>query len=107
MGKRTLGDRLEGGRQMKVGVVGATGIVGRELLRLLETRRFPARTLKAFSSGRRRVRIRFRGRGIPAPAVSREELLGCDLVFLVSNDAVARRWAPLLRAAGVWTIDES
>ncbi|MFH2201910.1 MAG: aspartate-semialdehyde dehydrogenase [Elusimicrobiota bacterium] len=92
---------------MNVGVVGATGIVGRELLKLLERRRFPVTALRLFSSGRRRVRLRFRGRSLPAPRVDRKALLASDLVFLVSDDAVARRWAPAARAAGIWTIDES
>lgn len=92
---------------MKVSIVGATGIVGRELLRVLEVHRFPITSLRAFSSGRRRSSVRFRGRILPAPAVSLKELRSSDLVFLVSNDAVSKRYAPALLRAGVWTIDES
>jgi aspartate-semialdehyde dehydrogenase len=92
---------------MRVAVVGATGIVGRELLRLFEKHRFPVKTLRPFSSGRRRASVRFRGRTYPAPAPSAAELLAADLVFLVSDDAVAERWGPMLEKAGVWTIDES
>lgn len=92
---------------MKVSVVGATGIVGRELLQSLQAHAFPITTLCPFSSGRRKSAIRFRGRSVAAPAVSRKELLSSDLVFLVSDDAVSKKWAPLLSRAGIWTIDES
>src|SRR5579859_434457 len=94
-------------RGLAVGVVGATGIVGRELLLLLERRRFPVRSLAAFSSGRTRAAVRFRGRALSAPAVDAASLRACDLVFLVSSDDVARRLGPRLAAAGAWVIDDS
>jgi len=90
-----------------VGVVGATGMVGRELLLLLENRRFPVAELRPYSSGRTRAFAKFRGRSIPAPAVDAAALAQCDLVFLVSSDEVALELAPRLAAAGVWVIDDS
>ncbi|MBI5239741.1 MAG: aspartate-semialdehyde dehydrogenase [Elusimicrobia bacterium] len=91
----------------RVAVVGATGMVGRELVALLERRRFPAGELRPFSSGRARFSVRFRGRDIPAPAADARSLASCDLVFLVSSEAVARRYAPSLARRGVWVIDDS
>lgn len=90
-----------------VGVVGATGMVGRELVALLESRRFPIAELRPFSSGLAPSSIRFRGRRVKAPGVSTVQLTSCDVVFLVSSDAVARKHAPALAARGVWTIDDS
>lgn len=90
-----------------VGVVGATGMVGRELVELLERRRFPVRALAPFSSGRKRVAVRFRGRALAAPAVSEEALHACDLVFLVSSDDVSLKLGKALAACGVWVIDDS
>jgi aspartate-semialdehyde dehydrogenase len=90
-----------------VGVVGATGMVGRELLLLLDRRRFPVAELRPFSSGRARATARFRGRGLSAPGVDAAALAACDLVFLVSSDEVALELAPRLAAAGVWVIDDS
>ena len=91
----------------RIAVVGATGMVGRELVALLERRRFPARELLPFSSGRARLEVRFKGRSLPAPAVDARALSTCDLVFLVSSEAVARGLAPRLARAGVWVIDDS
>ena len=53
---------------MRVAVVGATGAVGREMLRILEERSFPLDELVLFSSGRsagKRVRISWRVSGAP------------------------------------------
>jgi aspartate-semialdehyde dehydrogenase len=93
--------------RLAVGVVGATGMVGRELVSLLERRRFPVGRLLPFSSGRARSDVRFKGRRILAPGVSIAALSSCDLVFLVSSDEVAVELAPILAARGVWTIDDS
>jgi len=91
----------------RVAVVGATGMVGRELLALLEARRFPVGELLPFSSGRSENRVRFRGRSLPAPAVDKDRLASCGLVFLVSSEEVARSLAPGLARRGVWVIDDS
>lgn len=90
-----------------VGVVGATGMVGRELLALLGRRRFPVGELRPFSSGRARSSVRFKGRPFAAPGVSLAALRSCDLVFLVSSDEVALELAPTLAESGVWAIDDS
>jgi aspartate-semialdehyde dehydrogenase len=89
------------------GVVGATGMVGRELVALLERRKFPVAELRPFSSGRTKSSVRFKGRTIDAPGLSKERLLGCDIVFLVSSDEVAGEYAPMLAKRGIWTIDDS
>ncbi len=90
-----------------VGVVGATGMVGRELVALLESRRFPVDELRPFSSGCAKSFLRFKGRSISAPAVKTSTLLSCDIVFLVSSDEVSLKLAPALSARGIWTIDDS
>jgi aspartate-semialdehyde dehydrogenase len=92
---------------LRVGVVGATGMVGQELLALLEKRRFPVSQLLPFSSGKARAAVRFRRRSIAAPAVDAAALESCDVVFLVSSDEVALEHGRRLAARGVWVIDDS
>ena len=92
---------------LNVGVVGATGLVGGELLPLLERRKFPVGELRAFNSGRAEVSVRFRGRPVKATGPTMEALRSCGLVFMVSSDEVSERFAPTLAAAGVWVIDDS
>lgn len=90
-----------------VGVVGATGMVGRELVALLERRRFPVGELRPFSSGRAKSSVVFRGRRVNAPGPDRKALASCDVVFLVSSDEVSLEHGPALAKAGVWVIDDS
>jgi len=94
-------------RGLRVGVVGATGMVGRVLLERLERSRFPIGSLLPFSSGRKQVAVSFRGRRVPAPGLSRTALLSCDLVFLVSSDEISLKYGRELARSGVWVIDDS
>jgi len=92
-----------------VGVVGATGMVGRELLKLLAKRRLPIRELVAFASERSRGRrLRFRGRSVVVRTLAgKDPFAGCGLVFFVSDKALSLRHGPALAARGVWVIDDS
>ena len=90
-----------------VGVVGATGMVGQELLDQFERRRFPVARLLPFSSGARKKSVRFKGRTLAAPGVDQKALAACDVVFFVSSDEVSKKLAPALAAKGVWCIDDS
>lgn len=92
---------------LRVGVVGATGMVGRELLLLLENRRFPMGELFAYSSGKTSKTVLFRSKIRRAPAIDEAELARCHIVFFVSSDEVSERLAPRLAARGVWVIDDS
>src|ERR1035437_7761292 len=94
-------------KRLAVGIVGATGMVGRELVGLLERRHFPVGKLLPFSSGRARAAVSFRGRAVPAPGVDPKALESCDLVFLVSSDEVSLKHGRRLAARGVWVIDDS
>lgn len=92
---------------LKVAIVGATGLVGRELLGLLEKRHFPVGELLAFNSGRTRASVKFHGRQVPARRVTLAALKSADLTFMVSSDEVALQYGPLLAKAGKWVIDDS
>lgn len=97
----------KGAAKFDVAVVGASGMVGGELLGLLESRDFPVGELYAFNSGRRNAKVRFRGREYDCSAPTFAALKKAGLVFFVSNEEVADRFAPRLAAAGVWCIDDS
>ncbi|MBI5242857.1 MAG: aspartate-semialdehyde dehydrogenase [Elusimicrobia bacterium] len=90
-----------------VGVVGASGLVGRILLEVFERRAFPVGRLAPFGSGRAGSWALFRGRRIPCREVSTAGLRACDIVFFVSSDSVSKRCARALAGSGVWVIDDS
>lgn len=93
--------------KLRVGVVGATGMVGAELLQQLEKRKFPVTELWAFSSGKKKSSVRFCGRTVAAPAPDRKTLESCNVIFFVSSDEVSKVLAPGLAARGIFCIDDS
>lgn len=90
-----------------VAVVGATGLVGQEIIRLLDRRRFPISELLPFCSGRSASRLLFHGRAHDVREVSMPALRKADLIFLASSEAIARRYGPPLAGEGLWVIDDS
>jgi aspartate-semialdehyde dehydrogenase len=95
-------------RELDVGVVGATGLVGEVFLQLLEERRFPVGRLKLFASDRSKGTTRsFRGREVAVETLDADAFKGLDLVFFSSGDDVSREWAPVAVKAGAVAIDNS
>ena len=87
-----------------VAVVGATGAVGREVLRLLESRRFPVAALRAVATTRsagRRI-----GPHLVEP-IAAEVFDGIDVAIFDTPDEAAAEWVPVAAARGAWAIDNS
>ena len=93
---------------LRVGVVGATGAVGTEMLRILEERSFPVVELVALSSPRSAGRtIRFRGEDVTLQPLSLEALRGVDVSLSAAGASVARSFVREAAAAGTVCIDKS
>ena len=91
-----------------VAVVGGTGAVGQELLELLASRAFPARSLRIFASARSAGSVlRALGRDVPVEPLALGCFVGIDLAFFAASGAVSREWAPQAVAAGAWVVDKS
>ena len=90
----------------RVAILGATGLVGRTTLRLLETRGFPTEAPRLLASEGERT-LPWRGRQIPVEAVSERGFEGIDLALLAVKNDLARRWAPPACAAGATVVDYS
>ncbi len=92
----------------RVAVLGATGLVGRTTLAILEQRRFPLDELVPLASERSASRsLRFRGADVPVRVVSEQAFAGVSLAMFASSAELSRRWAPVARAAGVTVVDNS
>lgn len=95
-------------RSFRVAICGATGAVGREVLRTLEQRDFPVRELKLLASPRSKgVRLAFRGEELPVQVLEEESFAGMELAFFAPGAEVSRRFAPLAAGAGCVVIDKS
>ncbi len=93
---------------LEVGIAGATGVVGRELLDLLERRRFPLGRLRLFASHRSLGRVvRFGDRDLVVEDLAQADPSGLDLMLFSCGKAVAREQAPRFAEAGAIVIDNS
>jgi aspartate-semialdehyde dehydrogenase len=93
---------------MNVAVLGASGVVGREMLRTLEERDFPADRVVALASSRSEgVHLPFRGEGLTVRAVSGDAFQGIDVALFSAGAATSREWALRAAAAGAVVIDNS
>jgi hypothetical protein len=91
-----------------IAVVGATGLVGQQFLRILAKRHFPLRHLKLCAS-RRSVgkRIQFGDSDIEVQEATPKALAGADIVFISATDEVSRQLPPLITKNGAVVIDDS
>ncbi|MDP9253565.1 MAG: aspartate-semialdehyde dehydrogenase [Verrucomicrobiota bacterium] len=91
-----------------VAIVGATGAVGGELLKVLERRSFPITTLRALASSQSVSRsVQFRSESIPVQELGEHSFDGIDLAFFSAGAEISRRFVPGARAAGAIVIDNS
>ncbi|HEY5348169.1 MAG TPA: aspartate-semialdehyde dehydrogenase [Candidatus Lustribacter sp.] len=92
---------------MKVAVVGATGVVGETILRVLEERRVPVADLGAFASRARDAGVYFAGKPLPVRVADERSLRGYDVVFFAGGEDASDRYAPDLARDGAVVIDNS
>ncbi|HEY6318280.1 MAG TPA: aspartate-semialdehyde dehydrogenase [Acidimicrobiia bacterium] len=93
---------------MRVGVVGATGLVGTEMLRVLEERAFPVDELRVYASPRSEGRrLAFAGREVVCETLRDGCFDGLDLVIVDVDDPLALEWVPRAAASGALVVDNS
>jgi aspartate-semialdehyde dehydrogenase len=91
-----------------IAVVGATGAVGAELLRVLERRNFPAANLRAISSSRSVGKlVRFRNDEIAVEALGEDSFDEIDIAFFSAGSEISSKFVPIARSAGAIVIDNS
>ena len=92
----------------RVGVVGATGLVGGMMRQLLAERSFPVAQLRLFASARSAgTKIAFQDAEIVVEDAASADFAGLDLVFFSAGGSTSRDLAPKAAAAGAVVIDNS
>jgi aspartate-semialdehyde dehydrogenase len=95
-------------RGLKVAVVGVTGAVGTEMLRILEERAFPVDELVPLASARSAGRtISFGGSEVTIRELSLDALRGVDLSLSAAGASIARTFVREAAVAGTVCIDKS
>lgn len=91
-----------------VAIVGATGAVGLELLRVLERRSFPVSNLRALSSARSAGKsVSFRGESIKVEELNADSFGKIDIAFFSAGGDVSRKFVSAARNAGAVVIDNT
>ena len=95
-------------KQYKVAVLGATGAVGREMIKILEERNFPVSELIPLASARSAGSvIPFRGADVVVKEVTPDSFAGIDIVLGAAPNKLAKEYAPHIVAAGAVFVDNS
>src|SRR6184192_2267895 len=92
----------------KVALVGATGNVGREMLNILDERKFPADEVVALASRRSMgVEAAYGDTTLKVKALEHYDFSDVDICLMSAGGAVSKEWSPKIAAAGAVVIDNS
>src|SRR5581483_4472108 len=95
-------------KQYRVAILGATGAVGQEFLRLFARRQFPVSAVRLLASERSSGKLlKFKSHNVPVQAVSADAFDAVDIAFFSAGSEAARQWAPIALQKGAVVIDNS
>lgn len=95
-------------RSFSVAVVGATGAVGTEMIRILEEREFPVSRLLPLASSRSAGKVvRFKGEEIPVEELKEESFQGVEIGLFSAGGSVSERFAPAAATRGCVVVDNT
>ncbi len=91
-----------------VAVMGATGAVGEEMVKILEERNFPIENLALLASAKSVGKnIKFKNRAIAVEELKENSFEGIDIVLASAGGSVSKKYAPLAVKAGAVVIDNT
>ncbi len=94
--------------RLRVGVLGATGVVGTTILEVLATREFPVEEVVPLASSRSAGnRVDFGDEELEVQEVSEEAIEGLDIVLSSAGGSVSAEWAPTIVEAGGVVVDNT
>ena len=95
-------------KQYTVAILGATGAVGQEMMKVLAERDFPVGKLIPLASSRSAgKKLMFKGEEITIQEACDEAFQGVDIVLGAAENDIAKKFAPAIVAAGAVFVDNS
>ena len=95
-------------KEYTVAILGATGAVGREMMKVLAERRFPIRELHLLASARSAGTVlEWNGSPITVEEACDAAFEGMDIVLGAAENDIAKRFAPAIVKAGAVFVDNS
>jgi len=99
---------MNAARPVTVAILGATGRVGQELLKVLDQRDFPLKELRLLASARSKDNtIEYKGKAYPVQEPSAEAFKGVDIVLASAGQEISEKWTPIAVEQGACVIDNS
>ena len=95
-------------REYNVAVVGATGVVGTEMISTLERRNFPVKEIILLASERSLGReLTFRGKDYPVRVLNEDSFKGVEIGLFSAGGSISQRFAPVAAKEGCVVIDNT
>ncbi|MDR3253600.1 MAG: aspartate-semialdehyde dehydrogenase, partial [Endomicrobium sp.] len=95
-------------KNYKVVVAGATGAVGLEMIKMLENRNFPVKSIKFLASERSvGKKLKFNGEEVPVELLTKNDGKGIDIALFSAGAAISKEFAPFFSNDGCFVIDNS
>lgn len=95
-------------KMYNVAVVGATGAVGNEMVKILEERDFPVKQLKLLASERSLGKsLEFKGESIPVEVLKEDSFQGMEIGLFSAGGSISQKYAPIAAAEGCVVVDNT
>lgn len=95
-------------KKWNVAIVGATGAVGNEMIKILEERAFPIKQLKLLASERSAEKVlKYKGNSLTVQVLKEDSFTGVHIGLFSAGGSVSERFAPIAAKAGCVVIDNT
>ena len=95
-------------KNVNIGILGATGVVGQEMMKILEERNFPVASLRPIASARSAgSTVKFKDEDVTIVEANDNAFDGLDIVLGAAENDIAERFAPSIVKAGATFVDNS
>ena len=95
-------------KKWNVAVVGATGAVGNEMIKILEERAFPVKQLKLLASERSTGKVlKYKGNSLTVQVLREDSFTGIHIGLFSAGGSVSEHFAPIAAKAGCVVIDNT
>ncbi len=95
-------------KELKVAVAGATGVVGLEMIKMLENRNFPVKSIKFLASERSvGKKLIYKGKEVAVELLKKNSGKDIDIALFSAGATVSKEFAPCFASDGCFVIDNS
>lgn len=95
-------------KSLRVAIVGASGAVGVEMLRVMERRNFPLASLRLLASARSAGKtLKFREKDVVIETLGMNSFEGIDVALFSAGSGISKEFAPVAVSSGAVVVDNS